>query len=43
VVFVSAFGAFTWVSALIAVRGIGEIRGLIARLDRGEDRSDRKD
>jgi hypothetical protein len=35
VVFFAAFAAFTWVSAMIAVRGIGEIRDLVARLETG--------
>ena len=39
VVFFSAFGAFTWVSGLIAVRGIDEIRDLVARLETGEDKA----
>jgi hypothetical protein len=43
VVFFTAFGAFTWVSLLIAVRGIDEIRDLIARLETGGDRTDRRD
>jgi len=36
VVFFSAFLAFTWVSLLIAVRGIGEIRDLVSRLEKGD-------
>jgi hypothetical protein len=35
VVFFAAFAAFTWVSLLIAVRGIHEIRELIVHLETG--------
>jgi hypothetical protein len=42
IVFWFAFGAFTLVSALIAVKGVGEVRALFRHLDAGQ-RSDRED
>jgi len=42
-VFFAAFAAFTWVSLMIAVRGIDEIRELIARLETGAPTPDEAD
>jgi hypothetical protein len=42
VVFFSAFAAFVAVSALIAVKGTGEIRELFRHLDPGRDADGRR-